>query len=69
MQEQLNVPIGSVLKEAGYAIPKSHLIGMFDLLKQLKKLKKNIPKLLKLGKQMDKKYYDFKNQVIPFPNL
>jgi len=69
MQEQLNVPIGSVLKEAGYVIPKSHLIGMFDLLKQLKKLKKNIPKLLKLGKQMDKKYYDFKNQVIPFPNL
>lgn len=67
MQDKLNVPIGSVLKEAGYEIPKSHLIGMFDLLDQLKRMKKKIPKLLKIGKVMDKKHLDFQNKVIPFP--
>ena len=67
LQEQLHVPIGSVLKAAGYTIPVSHLIGMFDLLNQLKKLKRNIPALLKRGKLLDKKQFDFQNKVIPFP--
>lgn len=69
LQEELNVPVGAVLKEVGYTLPDNHLIGMFDLLKQLRKTKRIIPKLLKKGKELDKLQPDFKNKVIPLPEL
>ena len=42
---------------------------MFDLLKQLKKIKRDLPRLLRKGKMMDKTTPDFKNQAIPFPEV
>ena len=67
LQTELDIPVGFILKESGYPLPNSHLIGMFEVLKNLDYLQKQIPALLKKGKTLIKAYPDFHNKVLPLP--
>ena len=53
LQDEIGLPLGKVLKEMGYKMPNSHLIGMFEVLENIQKLKKRIPNIRKMGKKLD----------------
>lgn len=68
LQDELQVPIGRVLKEMGYTMPQSHLIGMIQVLKNIQKLKKQIPIIRKKGQRMAAmSSVAHENKVLPMP--
>jgi hypothetical protein len=70
LQDEIGVPIGKVLKEMGYKMPETHLIGMFEVLENIQKLKKQIPTIRKIGKRLDAALPSpFQNPVLPLPEV
>lgn len=67
LQESLEMPVGKVLKEMGYPLPNSHLIGMFEVLKKLEKMQKQIPLIRKKAMALAEKFPGFQNQPMPKP--
>ncbi len=67
LQDKIKIPVGMILKESGYILPETHLGGMFDVLKKLDRLERSIPAFLRKGQELDKKYGDFQNRVLPLP--
>ena len=52
----------------GYQMPNSHLIGMFEVLANIEKLKKQIPTIRKIGKKLDATFSTpFQNPVLAAP--
>lgn len=69
LQDKLTFPIGLSLKNMGYKQPNTHLIGMFQVLKDLKKLEKDFPSIRKMDARLRKEQGDFVNQVLALPEI
>ena len=55
MQDEMELPIGAVLKESGYPLPKTHLIDPIRSLRLMKIAKYTLPRLVKKELRLRKK--------------
>jgi hypothetical protein len=68
LQEEISVPLGGVLKALGEEIPKTHLIGMFQILKNIKHAHKTFSSLRKKALKMAEENPNFENPSFPLPS-
>jgi len=64
LQEEINVPIGLVLKEMGEQIPKTHLMGTDEIFSRLDRTNLKFDSIVKKAHQIDDRYPNFKNQPL-----
>ncbi|MGF1541146.1 MAG: flavin-containing monooxygenase [Pleurocapsa sp.] len=64
LQDEINIPIGLVLKEMGYKLPKTHLFDPQEIFRQLDRTNRHFHSIVKKAHQLSAKYPDFKNQPI-----
>ncbi|NDJ25200.1 NAD(P)-binding domain-containing protein [Nostoc sp. B(2019)] len=67
LQDEINVPVGLVLKEAGQHLPKNHLCDPHQIFKELKLSNLLFNVIVKKAYQVDSSYPNFIN--IPLPPL
>ncbi len=65
LQDEINIPIGLVLKEMGATIPQSHLFDPQDILQELKHTNLKFNSIIKKAHQLDRQHPEFSNQVLP----
>lgn len=65
LQDEINVPIGLVLKEIGQQLPKTHLSDPQQIFRQLKLANLVFHLLAKKAHQVDRKYPNFSNSPLP----
>ena len=64
LQDELNIPIGMVLKEIGNKMPITHLIDPQDIYQEVEQAQRNFDSIEKKARQIDAKYPDFCNQKL-----
>jgi hypothetical protein len=64
LQDEINIPIGLVLKEMGYKLPNTHLFDPQRILQELRRANLNFPSIVKKARQLEEKYPNFSNQLI-----
>lgn len=65
LQDEINVPIGLVLKEMGQQLPKTHLADPQQIFRQVKIVNLFFNWIVKRAYQVDSKYPNFRNQPLP----
>ncbi len=65
LQDEINVPIGLVLKEMGQKLPTTHLADPQHIFRQVKFVNWLFNWIVKKAHQVDSKYPDFRNQPLP----
>lgn len=63
-QDKFESPVGAVLKEMGEKLPETHLFGGPEFLQWVKKKRKQISKIVKMGLKLDNKNPGFRNEVL-----
>ncbi|MBO3457670.1 NAD(P)-binding domain-containing protein [Aetokthonos hydrillicola CCALA 1050] len=69
LQDEINVPVGLVLKEMGQQLPKTHLADPQQVFRQLKLANLFFNRIVKKAHQVDKQYPNFSNTPLPQPKL
>jgi hypothetical protein len=64
LQNEIDVPLGLVLKEMGQSLPKTHLSDPHQVFRSLKFLDFGFNLLAKKARQVDASYPDFQNQPL-----
>ncbi len=64
LQDEINVPIGLVLKEMGQSLPKTHLFDPHQVFRQLKLLNLGFNLVVRKAHQIDATYPDFQNRPL-----
>ncbi|MGF1489406.1 MAG: flavin-containing monooxygenase [Prochloraceae cyanobacterium] len=64
LQEEINVPIGLVLKEMGEKIRKTHLIGSDEIFTSIDRAMSNFDKIVEKADRVNAKYPNFKNKPL-----
>ena len=64
LQDEINVPIGLVLKEMGKKLPKTHLFDPQEIFRELKLTNRRFDSILKKARQLDSQYPNFRNQPL-----
>lgn len=65
LQDEINVPIGLVLKEMGQQLPTTHLADPQQIFRQVKLASRLFNVIVKKAHQVDSKYPKFHNQPLP----
>ncbi|BAY31180.1 putative monooxygenase [Nostoc carneum NIES-2107] len=65
LQDEINVPIGLVLKEMGQQLPNTHLADPQHIFRQVKFVSWLFNWIVKKAHQVDSKYPNFRNQPLP----
>ncbi|MBW4565089.1 MAG: NAD(P)-binding domain-containing protein [Mojavia pulchra JT2-VF2] len=65
LQDEINVPIGMVLKEMGQQLPKTHLADPQQIFRQLKLVNFFFNRIVRKAYQVDSKYSNFSNSPLP----
>lgn len=65
LQDDINIPIGLVLKAMGQQLPTTHISDPQNIFRQLKILQLAFPWLAYKAQQLDTRYPDFSNQPLP----
>jgi hypothetical protein len=55
-QEQMELPIGLVMKESGVRLPKTHLVDPHAAIRSIKRGKRWLPVLIQREKKLRKKF-------------
>ena len=58
LQDEMDLPIGLVMKESGYKLPETHLVDPIAALRRMKLAKYLLPRLLKKERRLRKKLKD-----------
>ncbi len=69
LQDEINIPIGLVLKEMGKKPRQSHLIDPQDIYQEVEKINRRFDSLAKKAHQIDAQHPDFCNQPLAVENL
>lgn len=64
LQDEINVPIGLVLKEMGEKPRQTHLVDSQDIYLKLEQAEKNFNKIARKAHQIDARYPNFQNQPL-----
>ena len=64
IQDELRTPIGNVLKAMGEKLPATHLFGSIEFLKWVKKMRKKLDEIKKMGVHIDLKNPVFCNEPV-----
>ena len=64
LQDEVNVPIGLVLKEMGKSLPQTHLFDPKQIIQELEQVNLSFHRLVKKAHQVDAKYGKFQNQPL-----
>ncbi|WP_225977392.1 NAD(P)/FAD-dependent oxidoreductase [Nostoc sp. CENA543] len=64
LQDEINIPLGLVLKEMGHKLPETHLYDPHKSFKQWEKANRSFHKIVKKAHQLERQHPDFQNQVI-----
>ncbi|MEM1125001.1 MAG: NAD(P)-binding domain-containing protein [Bacteroidota bacterium] len=64
LQQQINVPVGLVLKEMGQALPTSPIADPHQILKRLRQVNRYFSLITKKAKQIDAKNVGFQNPIV-----
>ncbi|MDJ0797101.1 MAG: NAD(P)-binding domain-containing protein [Calothrix sp. MO_167.B12] len=65
LQDEINVPIGLVFKSIGQSLPKTNLSDPQQIFRQLKLLNLGFNSIIKKAHQIDARYPNFSNQILP----
>lgn len=65
LQEEINVPIGLVLKELGKKLPKTHLFDPQQIFSELEHTDRHFNSIIHKAHQIDAQYPNFRNQPLP----
>ena len=65
LQNEINVPIGLVLKEMGKKPPKTHLFNPQQIFRELELTNFRFNSIIKKAHQLDARYPNFSNQPLP----
>ena len=69
LQDEINVPIGLVLKEMGHKLPKTHLFDPQEIFRELKLTNLRFNSLVKKAHRIDARHPNFSNQPLPAKSL
>ena len=64
LQDEINVPMGLVLKEMGKKLPQTHLFDPQEIFRELKLTNLRFNSLIKKAHQIDAQYPNFRNQPL-----
>ncbi|WP_427162195.1 flavin-containing monooxygenase [Aliinostoc sp. HNIBRCY26] len=64
LQDEINIPLGLVLKEMGHKLPGTHLCDPHKYFRQWEKTNRSFHKIVKKAHQVERQNHDFQNQVI-----
>ncbi|WP_236141508.1 flavin-containing monooxygenase [Nostoc sp. CMAA1605] len=64
LQDEINIPLGLVLKEMGHKLPGTHLCDPHKYFRQWEKTNRSFHKIVKKAHQLERQNQDFQNQVI-----
>ena len=64
LQDEINVPIGLVLKETGKKIPTTHLVDPQDIYQEVAQAERRFDTIVKKAHQIDANYPNFGNQPL-----
>jgi len=67
LQDEMQNPLGFVLKQSGDKLPTTHLFDPNDLFKRIRQANKRIGLLRSFSKRVDKKHPNFQNTPLPPP--
>ena len=69
LQDEINVPIGLVLKEMGKKLPKTHLFDPQEIFRELELTNLRFNSIAKKAHQIDARYPNFSNQPLPAKSI
>ena len=69
LQDEINVPIGLVLKEMGKKLPTTHLFDPQEIFRELELTNLRFNSLVKKAHQVDSRYPNFSNQPLPAKSI
>ena len=64
LQDEINIPLGLVLKEMGKKPRQTHLIDPNDIYQEVEEAERNFDKIARKARQIDNKYLNFRNQPL-----
>jgi hypothetical protein len=67
IQDKIEAPVGAVLKEMGEKLADTQFIGGPEFLAWLRKKKRQLKKIERIGSKLDARYSSFQNTVIEMP--
>ncbi|WP_013321927.1 flavin-containing monooxygenase [Gloeothece verrucosa] len=65
LQDEINIPVGLVLKEMGQQLPQTHLSDPQEIFRRLKLTKIFFNQIIKKANQVDAQYPHFSNPILP----
>ncbi|MCC0176332.1 NAD(P)-binding domain-containing protein [Waterburya agarophytonicola K14] len=68
LQDEINIPLGLVLKEIGKKPRQTHLIDPNDIYQEVEQAERNFDKIAQQASQIDAKYPNFHNQPLAKSN-
>ncbi|MDJ0633326.1 MAG: NAD(P)-binding domain-containing protein [Xenococcaceae cyanobacterium MO_188.B29] len=69
LQDEINVPIGLVLKEMGKKLPTTHLFDPQEIFRELELTNLRFNSIVKKAHQIDTRYPNFSNQPLPAKSI
>lgn len=67
LQDEIQIPVGAVLKAMGEKLPTTHLMDPHDALRRMKRANQFWSYIQKRARQIDKKQSNFANKPLPAP--